>query len=644
VSGEVVVWQDGRRQPLNGMQLDQRADTNIYAQKLGDECDLPTEMMWRDQFVKWSWDFDAHSHCMATDTYGNQYVAWVEGRVIGQYTIEHVFVQKFDRDGVPKWFNNGVLVSNGSEPGTNPDICVDDAEGCFVTWVQGGNQVKLAQVDYTGTLTQTVHVGTGDQSPRIVEDDAGGALVGYFDATNNGLETAHYDADLILIDAQTTANGSNPFIPWAGLKMSKDREGGTFLVWYQTGSYIGAHYDGTGALTSNAFLGFPAIGDEFDIDTDYLTSLQPPHNAKQYDCLFAGIGVAAAGGVQDVFVARLWYDTRTNDVHWSTGANITNNTAGSAAMHPAISADSLGYDWPYPTLPDIGGALVSFTNSYIDPNVQQTRYSVESFRAHWSWVSGIVNYTHQEPFQTNPKTPRYILQNGLTHESRSDISVRIGGIEKTSRMDQVLGVVVWSTNQTQGCLSPLALHGQLLDYSVQDIDAAKYWSQTGTPVARLYGTAEQTEPVLRSTPPGSDVLEHHPLPVLWSDSRSGTRCLLMTRIQDVGGELSWRKKDPPETSQPTTLRLLPGYPQPVSLSAHSGFTIPYTIERDATATIHLHDVLGRRVLTLNSVPLLGAVGSITIPSTAYRNLPPGMYNLTVSAPGGIARQIIVLQR
>jgi hypothetical protein len=652
VSGEVIVWQDGRRQPLADVPLDQSADTNIYAQKLGDECDLPTEMMWRDQFVKWSWASDATSHCMATDVYGNQYVAWVEGRVIGQYTIEHVFVQKFDRDGVPKWFNNGVLVSNGSEPGTNPDICVDDAEGCFVTFLQGGNLVRLAHVDFTGTLTQTVGVGAGS-TPHVVEDDAGGALVGYH-AGNTDVEVAHYDAGFTLLDARTVAAWG---ASWGGLKMSKDREGGTWLVWYQNGgAYAGTHYDGATASPPPAFLGgggIDAIPDQFDIDTDYVPSTSPPGAGGRavvlYDCVFAGVANDNTLTQNDVFVARLWRAVigGVQTVRWSDEKNITNNDSGSPgsnynAMHPAISADSLGYEWPYPTYQEIGGALVSFTNSYTDPNVQQTRYSVESFRTHWNWSGA--NYAHQEPFQNNPKTPLYIMQNGLTHESRSDISVRIGCIEKASRTDQVLGVVVWSTNQTQGCLSPLAIHAQLLDYSVQDIDAAKYWSQTGTPVARIEDTTEQIVPMIRSTPPGSAVLEDHPLPVLWSDSRSGTRCLLMTRVQDVAGELSWRKKDAQEASQPTTIRLLPGYPQPVSLSAHSGFTIPYTSERDATATVEFFDLLGRKAAVLPGVRLTAGSSFQYIPASAYRSLAPGLYQLSVVTAHARAQRRVVLVR
>jgi hypothetical protein len=431
VAGEVIVWQDGRRQPIPGNRLDQRADTNIYAQKLGDECDLPTEMLWRDEFVKWSWAFDASSHRMTVDREGSQYVAWVETRIFGESTMEHVFVQKLDRDGVPKWFNDGVLVSSGEEPGTEPDICVDDEEGCFVTWVQGGNQVYLAHVDFYGDVVASLNVSTDiahpGQAPRVVEDDAGGALLGYHNIGNDVVH-AHYDDVLTRIHFASLPSAG----AWEGLKMSKDREGGAWLVWYDPWvEYLGTHYDGVAVALKEKTLGdFVTIENEFDIDTDYLPSSQPPgglgRNQILYDCLFAGIGFgtptppALVRTQKDVIVARLWYDpTFPPKVVWSKGENITDNDNRPGprtvfnAMHPAISADSLAFDWNNPYAPEIGGALVSFTNSYLDPNTQQLLYSVMSGRATWSWSAPNCAFGAYNP---GPHSD-YVLDDDMTHEA-----------------------------------------------------------------------------------------------------------------------------------------------------------------------------------------------------------------------------------
>jgi hypothetical protein len=656
VSGEVIVWQDGRRQPIPGNRLDQRADTNIYAQKLGDECDLPTEMLWRDEFVKWSWAFDASSHRMAVDREGSQYVAWVEARVIGESTMEHVFVQKLDRDGVPKWLNNGVLVSGGEDPGTDPDICVDDEEGCFVTWVKGGNQIHLAHVDYNGDIAEVLDVSAAlnhaGYIPRVVEDDAGGVLIGYHN-TANDVVLAHYDDGLNWIDDQLMGAGG---LPWAGLKMSKDREGGVWAVWFNpTVEYFGAHYDGaTMPLRSLGLTGLVSIGDDFDIDTDYLPSSQPPgggRNAILYDCLFAGVGIEKVGNAQmDVIVTRLWAENGTPSITWSTAKNITDNDnrpgprTAFNAMHPAISADSLAVDWSNPYAPEIGGALISFTNSYTDPNVQQTRYSVLSGRVTWIWDPLLMeyNFASYSPGQHSD----YVLDDDMTHEALSDIAVRMGDFEKTGANDLVSGVVVWSSDNTSGCLSPLAVRAQLIDYSDATQNSAFKWSASGTPVARLYGTTEQIEPVIKATPIGGEFVPNYPLPVLWSDSRSGTRCLLMTRVynDEVLGEMRWIKEAEHVTQFPTAFRIQQGYPHPVSVSQHGGFTLPYVIDQDADAVIEFHDMLGRTAAVLPGVRLTAGSSFHHIPASSYRSLAPGLYQLSVITAQTRAQRRIALVR
>jgi hypothetical protein len=643
VANNVVAWQDARRAAL---QYEQTADENIYAQRLGGECDLPTELMWRSVYVQSNPDRNAHSHRMAVDAYGHQYISWIEERWHGQTLHERVFVQKVDRDGVPRWSSNGVLLGGVSDPATQTDVCIDDMEGCFVTWVEGGNQVKVARVDYDGDVVQTLDVGTGD-TPRIVENDAGGLLLGYF-AANRDLQLVHYDDALNVVDDRSLTSGGNQ---WSGLKMSKDREGGAWLVWYEIGvDYLGSHYDGASDPLPERVTGFfESIAEQFDIDTDYLPSSLLPgdiaRNKARYDCLFAGVGVKGSPvgpplTQQDVLVARLVadYDAIPPEVDWFGEYDLSdndNNGPGTNynAMHPAISADSLAGDWSEPYAPEIGGALISWTNEYIDPNVQQLRYEVRS--SHRQWMRNYV---------LGPPGNSYLLDGGRTHESRSDIAVRQGGIEKSSESDQALGVVVWSSSHTGGCLTPVALRAQLIDYSDADPQTALKWGQVGTPVARLYGTTEQIEPLIVAVSPGSDALEGHALPVLWSDSRSGTRCLLLTRIFDVDGELSWRKDVAHDAPTPTEPRLLQGYPHPVSLSRHGGFTIPYTIDRDAEAVVLLRDILGRQTLRLPAMTLTAGASSLTIPASVYRSVAPGLYILSVLTASTQLHQTIVLIR
>ncbi len=161
VNREVYVWQDGRRDPIPN---DNQDDENIYCQTPG-TCTGGTEMLWRDMFAKWSPGEDAQNFRFVADPEdGSTFVVWDEIRYPynpnDPYRI--VFIQKLDKDGVPRWSNAGVAVNKYncgdcecSPYAQLPDVCIDGAGGARVVWQQTEGAYQAcwaAQVQADGTV------------------------------------------------------------------------------------------------------------------------------------------------------------------------------------------------------------------------------------------------------------------------------------------------------------------------------------------------------------------------------------------------------------------------------------------------------------------------------------------------------------
>jgi hypothetical protein len=167
----VFAYNDYRRTPVD----DLLQDKNIYCQKIGEDCDAPTIMRWKDVFARWSLTSPALNCKYALDAEGKtEYAAWDERRTINIAgdTIHGVYVQKLDRYGVPRWSNDGILVSNPNNYAFNPAICWTGDGGAYVAWQereagQTDCQIMLAVLDKDGAMTgpRSVHLNTGGEVP-----------------------------------------------------------------------------------------------------------------------------------------------------------------------------------------------------------------------------------------------------------------------------------------------------------------------------------------------------------------------------------------------------------------------------------------------------------------------------------------------
>jgi hypothetical protein len=125
------------------------------------------------------------------DGSGGAFVLWEDHR-IGSGTTSDVYLQRIDVYGVPQWTTNGIAVYAGAFNQSNPVMAADGAGGVIVAWdddrasasnkniyVQRVNGAGVLQWPATGVALCTA--ANNQRYPRIVSDDAGGAIVAWND-------------------------------------------------------------------------------------------------------------------------------------------------------------------------------------------------------------------------------------------------------------------------------------------------------------------------------------------------------------------------------------------------------------------------------------------------------------------------------
>jgi hypothetical protein len=184
-SGAIVVWSDDR--------VDMGID--IYAQRiLSDGTRL--------------WDTSGEGVCheagdqsgpqIAPDGLGGAFVTWKDERVSADGG--DIYAQRVDANGNMHWTDGGVPVCVQPGEQGDPQIASDGSGGALVTWFDkrnGGDYNIYAQrIDSSGQgLWQKNGVllceaALNQRLPQIVSDEAGGAIVTWYDYRN---PSTHYD-------------------------------------------------------------------------------------------------------------------------------------------------------------------------------------------------------------------------------------------------------------------------------------------------------------------------------------------------------------------------------------------------------------------------------------------------------------------
>ncbi|MBE0642486.1 MAG: hypothetical protein IH600_00220, partial [Bacteroidetes bacterium] len=622
---EVFVWQDGRRDPIP---YDLQDDENIYCQTPGD-CTGPTQMNWRDVFARWAFGTDAREFRYVTNPEdGSTFVVWTEDRDPYNTPQSIVFIQKFDKDGVPRWSNNGEAVSPMNVYDLDaklPDVCISDQGSAIVAYqrtspVTGREECLATKFNaaglqpwpapalhgYTWSSAYTV-LADSYTEPRILSSGNGNAVVAVLDSNSTNNVTFPH----IFSVASNGANIPIGLINTATQTSVSDNHDLQFVFnginayytitrsWSQPLIVCGAYDPSIIPLNppfrydahAISFVGF----DSYDvISRDYLLS---PNFSE---LSFAYSIQSQAGGSYDVWVGRYGYVSGASTP--PATYQVTMNMPYVDSKMPAIAADSV-----VNTQSGKQGVLLAWDTETHAPGYPIT-HRVESNRFKFPGAM-------QPEFLTH-----LILANGLSAPSHPDIARVIG----TALLVSPAGVVVWEGGGELGPCTPARpteIYGQYVIYDRSAPNPGPQWSQAEL-IAPGTGNYHQTRPMVDQSMPGG-------VAVFWYDGQTGNKSIMGTRLPELHTDIGWAKDRGKEVPAGTgTFSLGAVWPQPAqTLGAPVHVTIDAATGR--TAVLELHDLLGRKVVTLFEGEVKDS-GMLVRFTPAHYRLAPGVYLLRFS--------------
>ena len=131
-----------------------------------------------------------HSPDIIRDGNGGAIVSWTDTR----YTIEDIYAQRIDSTGQSKWGINGVAICLSVDEQKNSKLCSDQAGGAIISWYDKRNynyDIYAQRINSNGNivwLVGGVAVCTASDiqwSQEIISDQAGGAIISWYDKRNN---------------------------------------------------------------------------------------------------------------------------------------------------------------------------------------------------------------------------------------------------------------------------------------------------------------------------------------------------------------------------------------------------------------------------------------------------------------------------
>ncbi len=174
---------------------------------------------------------------IVSDGAGGAIVTWEDARNGGF----DIYAQRVDAAGTPQWAADGVAVCTAANVQGFPRIVSDDAGGAIVTWTDnrsGVTGVYAQRVNAAGVPLWTadgVFLGTPATDPTTTADGAGGAIVTWqrlVASGNNDIYAQRVDAAGV---PQWTAGGIAVCIAAGDQQdpvLVSDGAGGTIVTWY----------------------------------------------------------------------------------------------------------------------------------------------------------------------------------------------------------------------------------------------------------------------------------------------------------------------------------------------------------------------------------------------------------------------------
>jgi hypothetical protein len=248
--GAIVAWADARD-----------GNRDIYVQRISPDGLL----LWAPGGVALSAAAgDQANPTIIADGAGGAIVTWHDFRSGATYDI---YAQQVSAAGAPQWTADGVEICTAANHQQFPTLASDDAGGAIVTWFDlrtGNYDVYAQRVSVAGAVQWTADgvaisaAARHQEYPTIVPDGAGGAVITWFDQrTGNGYMFSDIYAQRISADGavQWTADGV-PLCTATGDQsnptIASDGASGAIVSWfdYRNGNYdiFAQRIDAAGAV------------------------------------------------------------------------------------------------------------------------------------------------------------------------------------------------------------------------------------------------------------------------------------------------------------------------------------------------------------------------------------------------------------
>jgi hypothetical protein len=674
VGQDVFVFTDMRRMAID---FDPRDDIDIYAQKIGMPCDVRTEVHWNDVFVRSSLLGDAANHRMVVHDSGTAaYHVWDERRMVTAEgdTIRGVYIQKTDANGVLRWANNGLLLSDSTMRASHPDVCMDHEGGAYVIWQQRqpdaqDHHIVLARIRNDQTIAWRTEILMGGDrvpgdsfTPVLAPDDfddsnGGGDGPGawFLFLNRNASGMKRYFGRMRVDNALRVEPMDDAKFHFADPvydpKIVEDRQGGAYMLTRGSGNIYVEHVDKKAKfwywnpdwnnIDHDVIQGVYASDEDFpgyDIACDPMD--YPGGGDWYYDALISYVQQNTTSGRDEVMLVRYFYDYynspnyRQQKFTFTTPWQISNSAGATSpgdARYPVIDYNNEG------ALSNTGpgGAMcawahkVSAYNYRIYSNTVTYRYET-SLRTpvnhvlHWESLSG------PDPL---------LVQAGIANDPQVDIA-RIRQKQSLGQVTSNLGAIVWIHAEGGNCVPLVGVFAQYVEYLGYKATALQW--PTARPVSPGVGSYSQTRPIVKT-----NIGSEHAW-VSWLDSRGGHDGVAATIMYSEGGDMQLERSRADQMQQetsavPTAVDVGMLHPNPAHLG--TSVRIPITLHNTETVTCRLYSALGMLVASIYDGPLQAGTHVLVIDNNAMiRSHAAGVYYLVVTTGDKLATRKLLYFR
>jgi len=223
--GAIIVWQDKRG-----------SYDNVYAQRI-DSSGIP---LWTANGIIISDVQNSRQPKLVSDGNGGAIITWFDFR--NGWPNSSIQVQRINKNGDALWQTNGVTIANAANSWAYPEIAGYGSDGAVVAWIGIDGEIYAQKIDNSGNIQWTeggVLIDSSGGEPQIVVDDAGGAIITWFDydhtqqATSTNIFAQRVNANgLILWTVSDTICNAPDYQQHPCLV--PDGNGGAIISWIDT--------------------------------------------------------------------------------------------------------------------------------------------------------------------------------------------------------------------------------------------------------------------------------------------------------------------------------------------------------------------------------------------------------------------------